>query len=128
MIIYTPVSVPVSLSVSSTSTSTESLKCSSTATGQLHNLINLIFHDYIYIAVAVPIAVAISSLATGIITFLITFITMRKRDSKHSTPSANTELQSPGGEGPVYDTPQWDIKQDDEIHVETNKAYGQIKL
>ena len=73
---------------------------------------------------AVPIGVAISSLATGIITFLIT---MRKRDSKHSTVSANIQLQSPEG-GPVYDTPQWNIKLDNEVHVETNKAYGQIKL
>ena len=77
---------------------------------------------------SVPVvAVVISSLITGIITFLITFTTMKKRDSKHSTPSANTELQSPGG-GPVYDTPQWNINQDNELHVETNKAYGQIKL
>ena len=76
---------------------------------------------------AVPIAVVISSLATGIITFLITCITMRKRYSKHSTVSANIHLQSPGG-GPVYDTPQWNINQDNEVHVETNKAYGQIKL
>ena len=77
---------------------------------------------------AVPVAV-ISSLATGIITFLITCITMRKRDSKHSTVSANIQLQSPGGGGPVYDTPLWNIKQDNEneVHVETNKAYGQIK-
>ena len=52
---------------------------------------------------------------------------MRKRYSKLSTPSANTELQSPGV-GPVYDTPQWNINQDNELHVETNKAYGQIKL
>jgi len=29
---------------------------------------------------------------------------------------------------PVYDTPQWNINQDNEVHVETNKAYGQIKL
>ena len=50
---------------------------------------------------------------------------MRKRYTKHSTVSANTELQSPGG-GPVYDTPQWNINQDNELHVETNKAYGQI--
>ena len=75
---------------------------------------------------AVPVAV-ISSLATGIITFLITCITMRKRYSKHSTVSANIQLQSPGG-GPVYDTPLWNINQDNEVHVETNKAYGQIKL
>ena len=66
-------------------------------------------------------------IATGIITFLITCITMRKRNSKHSTVSANIQLQSPGG-GPVYDTPQWNIKRDNEVHVETNKAYGQIKL
>ena len=52
---------------------------------------------------------------------------MKKRDSKHSAVSANTELQSPGG-GPVYDIPQWNIIQDNELHVETNKAYGQIKL
>ena len=52
---------------------------------------------------------------------------MRKRYTKLSTPSANTELQSPGG-GAVYDTPQWNIKQDNEIHVETNKAYGQINM
>ena len=106
-------------------------------------LINLIFHD-IYTAVAVPIAVVISSLISGIITFLITYITMRKRDSKHSTVSANIQLQSPGGGtvydtpqwninqdnegGPIYDTPQWNINQDNEVHVETNKAYGQIKL
>ena len=78
---------------------------------------------------AVPVAV-VSSLATGIITFLITCITMRKRYSKHSTVSANIQLQSPGGGGPVYDTPLWNIKQDkeNEVHVETNKAYGQIKL
>ena len=75
---------------------------------------------------AVPVAL-ISSLATGIITFLITCITMRKRYSKHSTVSANIQLQSPGV-GPVYDTPLWNIKQDNdsEVHVETNKAYGQI--
>ena len=78
---------------------------------------------------SVPVvAVVISSLITGIITFLITFTTMKKRDSKHSTTSANTELHLPGGGGPVYDTPQWNIKQDNEVHVETNKAYGQIKL
>ena len=75
---------------------------------------------------AVPVAV-VSSLATGIITFLITCITMKKRDSKHSTVPANIQLQSPGGV-PVYDTPQWNIKQDNEVHVETNKAYGQMKL
>ena len=50
---------------------------------------------------------------------------MRRRDSKEST---NIQLQSPGGGGPVYDTPQWNINQDNELHVETNKAYGQIKL
>ena len=66
----------------------------------------------------------ISSLITGIITFLITFI---KRYTKHSTVSANTQLQSHGGR-PVYDTPQWNINQDNELHVETNKAYGQIKI
>ena len=77
---------------------------------------------------SVPVvAVVISSLITGIVTFLITCIVMRKRDSKHSTASANIQLQSPGG-GPVYDTPQWNINQDHELHVETNKAYGQIKL
>ena len=54
---------------------------------------------------------------------------MKKRDSKHSTVPANIQLQSPGG-GPVYDTPLWNIKQDkeNEVHVETNKAYGQMKL
>ena len=77
---------------------------------------------------SVPVvAVVISSLITGIITFLITCITMRKRYTKHSTVSGNIQLQSPGG-GPVYDIPQWNIKKDDELHVETNKAYGQIKL
>ena len=77
---------------------------------------------------SVPVvAVVISSLITGIITFLITFIVMKKRYSNHSTVSANFQLQSPGG-GPVYDTPQWNINQDNEVHVETNKAYGQIKL
>ena len=75
---------------------------------------------------AIPVSIVLSSL-TGIITFLITFIVMKKRDSKHSTVSANIQLQSPGG-GPVYDTPQWNINQDNEVHVETNKAYGQIKL
>ena len=66
-----------------------------------------------YSAVLVPVvAVVISSLITGIITFLIIFTTMKKRDSKHSTPSANTELHLPGGGGPVYDTPQWNINQD----------------
>ena len=75
---------------------------------------------------AVPVAV-ILSLATGIIIFLITCITMRKRDSKYSTVSTNIQLQSPGG-GPVYDTPLWNINQDNEVHVETDKAYGQIKL
>ena len=74
----------------------------------------------------VPVAV-ISSLVTGIITFLITFIVTRKKYIKHLTVSDNTELQSPGG-GPVYDTPQWNINQDNEVHVETNKAYGEIKL
>ena len=76
---------------------------------------------------SVPVvAVVISSLITGIITFLITCITMRKRYTKHATVSANIQ-QSPG-QGPVYDTPQWNINQDNEVHVETNKAYGQIKL
>ena len=70
---------------------------------------------------AVSIAVAISSLISEIITFLITCITIRKRDSKHSTVSVNIQLQSPGG-APVYDT------QNNELHVETNKAYGQMKL
>ena len=77
---------------------------------------------------SVPVvAVVISSLITGIVTFLITCIVMRKRDSKHSIASANIQLQSPGG-GPVYDTPLWNINQDNEVHVETDKAYGQIKL
>ena len=76
-------------------------------------------------AVAIPIAIVISSLITGIITFLITFIVMKKRYTKHSTVSGNIQLQSPGGGGPVYDTP---LNQDNELHVETNKAYGQIKL
>ena len=76
---------------------------------------------------AIPIAIVISSLITGIITFLITFIVMRKRYTKHSTVSANIQLQS-HGQGPVYDTPQWNINQDNEVHVETNKAYGQIKI
>ena len=75
---------------------------------------------------AIPISIVLSSL-TGIITFLITFIVMKKRYTKHSTVSANIQLQSPGG-GPVYDTPQWNINQDNEVHVETNKAYGQIKI
>ena len=75
---------------------------------------------------AVPVTavvVVISSLITGIITFLITFIVMRRQDSKESN---NIQLKSIGG-GPVYDTPQWNINQDNELHVETNKAYGQIK-
>ena len=67
---------------------------------------------------SVHVAVVISSLIAGIITFLITCIVMRKRQK-----TFNTSLQSPGG-GPVYDTPQWNIK---DLHVETNKAYGQIK-
>ena len=71
---------------------------------------------------AVSIAVAISSLISEIITFLITCITIRKRDSKHSTVSVNIQLQSPGGGAPVYDT------QNNELHVETNKPYGQMKL
>ena len=79
-------------------------------------------------AVAIPIAIVISSLITGIITFLITFIVMKKRYTKHSAVSSNIQLQSPGGGGPVYDTPLWNINQDNELHVETNKAYGQIKL
>ena len=53
---------------------------------------------------------------------------MKKRYTKHSTVSGNIQLQSPGGGGLVYDTPQWNINQDNELHVETNKAYGQIKL
>ena len=78
---------------------------------------------------SVPVvAVVISSLITGIITFLITCITMRKRYTKHSAVSGNIQLQSPGGGGPVYSTPQWNIKQDNELHVETNEAYGQIKF
>ena len=71
---------------------------------------------------AVPVTavvVVISSLITGIITFLIT----RRRDSKESN---NIQLKPIRG-GPVYDTPQWNINQDNELHVETNKAYGQIK-
>jgi len=77
--------------------------------------------------VAVPVTFVISSLLTGIITFLITCITMRKRYNKHSTPPGNIQLQPPGG-GPVYDTPLWNINQDNEVHVEANKAYGQIKI
>ena len=76
---------------------------------------------------AVPVTavvVVISSLLTGIITFLITCIVTRRRDSKESN---NIQLKPIGG-GPVYDTPQWNINQDNELHVETNKAYGQIKL
>ena len=64
---------------------------------------------------AVPITavvVVISSLITGIITFLIT----RRRDSKESN---NIQLKPIGG-GPVYDTPQWNINKDNELHVETN--------
>ena len=76
---------------------------------------------------AVPVSIVISSLITGIITFLITFIVMKKRYTKHSTVSGNILLQSSGG-GPVYDTPQWNINKNNELHVETNKAYGQIKL
>ena len=72
---------------------------------------------------AVPVTAVISSLITGIITFLITCIVMRRRDSKESN---NIQLKPIGG-GPVYDTPQWNINQDKELHVETNKAYGQIK-
>ena len=53
---------------------------------------------------------------------------MKKRYNKHSTVSGNIQLQSLGEGGPVYDTPQWNIKQDNEVHVETNKAYGQITL
>ena len=75
---------------------------------------------------AVPVAV-ISSLITGFITFLITFIVTRKRYTKHSIVSSEIQLQSPGG-GPVYDTPEWNKNQDNELHVEINKAYGQIKL
>ena len=69
---------------------------------------------------AVPVTAVISSLITGIITFLIT----RRRDSKEAN---NIQLKPIGG-GPVYDTPQWNINQDNEVHVETNKAYGQIKI
>ena len=72
---------------------------------------------------AVPVTAVISSLITGIITFLITCIVMRRRESKESN---NIQLKPIGG-GPVYDTPQWNINQDNEVHVETNKAYGQIK-
>ena len=75
---------------------------------------------------AVPVTavvVVISSLITGIITFLITCIVMRRRDSKESN---NIQLKPIGG-GPVYDTPQWNINKDNELHVETNKAYGRIK-
>ena len=72
---------------------------------------------------AVPVTAVISSLITGIITFLITCIVMRRRDSKESN---NIQLKPIGG-GPVYDTPQWNINQDNEVNVETNKAYGQIK-
>ena len=75
---------------------------------------------------AVPVTavvVVISSLITGIITFLITCIVMRRRESKESN---NIQLKPIGG-GPVYDTPQWNINQDNELHVETNKAYGQLK-
>ena len=71
---------------------------------------------------AVPVTAVISSLITGI-TFLITCIVMRRRESKESN---NIQLKPIGG-GPVYDTPQWNINQDNELHVETNKAYGQIK-
>ena len=48
---------------------------------------------------------------------------MRRRESKESH---KIKLKPIGG-GPVYDTPQWNINQDNEVHVETNKAYGQIK-
>ena len=71
---------------------------------------------------SVPVTDVISSLITGI-TFLITCIVMRRRESKESN---NIQLKPIGG-GPVYDTPQWNINQDNEVHVETNKAYGQIK-
>ena len=84
---------------------------------------------YIYtcIAVAVPVAV-ISSLITGIITFLITFFAMRKRNTKHPTVSSNVQLR-PLGEGPVYDTPEWNKIQDiEQLQLESNKAYGQIKF
>ena len=76
-----------------------------------------------YTGVAVSVTAVISSLIPGIITFLITCIVTRRRDSKDST---NIQLKPIGG-GPVYDTPQWNINQDNEVHVETNKAYGQIK-
>ena len=72
---------------------------------------------------SVPVTAVISSLITGIITFLITCIVMRRRDRKESN---NIQLKPIGG-GPVYGTPQWNINQDKELHVETNKAYGQIK-
>ena len=68
---------------------------------------------------AVPVTavvIVISSLITGIITFLITCIVMRRQDSKESN---NIQLKPIGG-GPVYDTPQWNINQDNELHVETN--------
>ena len=78
-----------------------------------------------YIAVALSVAV-MSSLITGIITILITFIVMRKRYAKHSVESDNLQLQPLGG-GPVYDTPQWNKNKDNELHVETNKAYGQLQ-
>ena len=57
---------------------------------------------------AVPVTavvVVISSLITGIITFLITCIVMRRRESKDSN---NVQLNPIEG-GPVYDTPQWNI-------------------
>ena len=72
---------------------------------------------------AVPVTAVISSLITGIITFLIMCIVMRRRESKES----NEIKLKPIGGGPVYDTPQWNINQDNELHVEPNKAYGQIK-
>ena len=76
---------------------------------------------------AVPVAI-ISSLITGIIIFLITFCAMRKRNIKHPTVSGNVQLR-PLGEGPVYDTPEWNKIQDiEQLQVESNKAYGQIKV
>ena len=80
---------------------------------------------FFMIAVALSVAV-ISSLITGIITILITFIVMRRRYTKHSVESGNLQLQPLGG-GPIYDTPQWNKNKDNELLVETNKAYGQLQ-
>ena len=53
---------------------------------------------------------------------------MRKRNIKHPTVSSNVQLR-PLGEGPVYDTPEWNKIQDiEQLQVESNKAYGQIKF